>query len=212
MLYCQEPGHEYDGWLCYQHPDGQWVTLRKATGRDLLSINMARKDYRMGLPRTPGETVARIKELGTTREDFFGVERSRLMESLPYEEAKEFLRDDAPHTEETWEVERTRNCESVRSQITDYLKFAWGKANDCRGLSAQRSMAHFKGLLWLLGPEHDELREWIGTPEHFAYYGKPALVRVSELVGFDWKKADDEEWRNVEDGESFTADQVLGRQ
>jgi hypothetical protein len=27
-------GEPYAGWLCYRHPDGQWVTLRKATEDD----------------------------------------------------------------------------------------------------------------------------------------------------------------------------------
>ncbi len=213
MLLIREPGHESDGWLCYQHADGQWVTLRRATGRDLLNIKMANKDQAMELPRTDEQIVARIKEIGP--EDMHGVERSRLLEALPYAKAKQFLGADAPHTEETWEVERTKNAESATAQIKGYLEFAWGKANDSRGLSAQRSMAHFKGLLYLIGPEQDDLRQWIGSPEHFAYYGKPALVKVSELVGFPWRDHDDGEWRNVpegdEDSTSITADEAISR-
>ncbi len=33
MLYVLE-GH-MKGWICYRHPDGQWVTLREATEEDL---------------------------------------------------------------------------------------------------------------------------------------------------------------------------------
>ena len=29
------------GWLSYRHPDGQWVSLRKATDADLVSIERA---------------------------------------------------------------------------------------------------------------------------------------------------------------------------
>jgi hypothetical protein len=33
---------DYDtGWLCYRHPDGQWVTLRKATPNDLARLSRA---------------------------------------------------------------------------------------------------------------------------------------------------------------------------
>ena len=28
----------WTGWICYKHPDGQWVKLRKATLEDCLSI------------------------------------------------------------------------------------------------------------------------------------------------------------------------------
>ena len=28
----------YKGWLCYKHPDGQWVTLREATKDEIATI------------------------------------------------------------------------------------------------------------------------------------------------------------------------------
>ncbi len=34
-------GSGWDGWLAYQHPDGQWVSLRKASEDDLHAINHA---------------------------------------------------------------------------------------------------------------------------------------------------------------------------
>jgi len=33
--------HPAAGWLLYKHPDGQWVTLRKATEDDIRQINEA---------------------------------------------------------------------------------------------------------------------------------------------------------------------------
>jgi hypothetical protein len=33
--------HSAAGWLLYRHPDGQWVTLRKATDADIVAINRA---------------------------------------------------------------------------------------------------------------------------------------------------------------------------
>lgn len=35
MLLVCETGHDLNGWLCFRHPDGQWVTQRKATADDL---------------------------------------------------------------------------------------------------------------------------------------------------------------------------------
>lgn len=43
MMYCY-PDCEREslrGVLCYKHPDGQWVTLRKATDADISAINGA---------------------------------------------------------------------------------------------------------------------------------------------------------------------------
>ena len=34
MMVLVADGEPYAGWLCYRHPDGQWVTLRQATERD----------------------------------------------------------------------------------------------------------------------------------------------------------------------------------
>ncbi len=39
MKYVTE-GHA-KGWIVYKHPDGQWVTLRKATEEDLLALTEA---------------------------------------------------------------------------------------------------------------------------------------------------------------------------
>jgi hypothetical protein len=33
--------HWTAGWLLYKHPDGQWVTYRKATDADIASMNEA---------------------------------------------------------------------------------------------------------------------------------------------------------------------------
>ena len=219
LLLVRKGGHPFNAWLCYQHAEGFWIPLRKATGRDLLSIQQATRDQTMDsdepLTRTPEEILARIEELAQPTLDMFGTERSRLLEALPYESATRFLADDAPHTAESWEVERTKDRKSVIAQIRSYLDFAWGKANESRGLSAQRSLSHFKGLLWLLGPDCDEIREWIGSPEHYEYYGKPALVKISELISFQWHNAvggpDNDEWLNSEEADPVTANEALGR-
>lgn len=40
MLLVTEEGPQKD-WICWRHPDGQWVTLRKATEKDRLSLARA---------------------------------------------------------------------------------------------------------------------------------------------------------------------------
>ena len=42
MMYCYpDSNHELAGWILYRHPDGQWVTLRKATDRDICAMSEA---------------------------------------------------------------------------------------------------------------------------------------------------------------------------
>ena len=36
-----EPREALRGWVCYRHPDGQWVTLRKATMEDRTAVTVA---------------------------------------------------------------------------------------------------------------------------------------------------------------------------
>lgn len=36
-------GEPFAGWLCYRHPDGQWVSLRKATQDDLEKLEAAQE-------------------------------------------------------------------------------------------------------------------------------------------------------------------------
>ena len=188
------------------------------------------------LPRTPEETVARLRDLTAAKTDLFGVERSALLDTLPFEHARAYLEGDskwvaAPDGAAQWEAHRTKDVDQVRAAILDYLPFAWGKANGCRGLSARRSIQHFQGMLWLLGPGHDELRQRISGEEEpstkviagqrvpdlrieFAFYGKPALVAISEAFGFAWRHPDgpdNDEWRNGEQEDPVTADEALGR-
>lgn len=41
IVYATERRESIRGWLLYRHPDGQWVTLRKATADDRSAINRA---------------------------------------------------------------------------------------------------------------------------------------------------------------------------
>ena len=41
MKYVYPDSPHWTGWILYKHPDGQWVTLRKATYADVGSISQA---------------------------------------------------------------------------------------------------------------------------------------------------------------------------
>lgn len=41
LVYPDEPQESLRGWILFRHPDGQWVTLRKATDADRKAINAA---------------------------------------------------------------------------------------------------------------------------------------------------------------------------
>lgn len=68
LLYCQAVGIEFydaasqrrmkligtgpwNGWIAYKHPDGQWVTLRRATDDDRKQLAQALLESRRHAPR-----------------------------------------------------------------------------------------------------------------------------------------------------------------
>lgn len=147
--------------------------------------------------RTTEEILAYM--IKVQEEDVLGVMREDCILALPFETAKQFLGDGV--TEDDFNqlnlYEASKGLEFVKS----YLRFAWGKANNCRGISAARSVQHLCARLWLAG--YGKLSE-----EHFSgdyeWYGKPQLVIASELCGFDWRAHDNGRWVNTENGPSLS--------
>lgn len=129
--------------------------------------------------RTDEEILARIEAVKDN--DWLGIERSDLLVRLPFATAKPFLADDAD--EATWEVQ-PRDRESVLAEMLDYMPFAWGKANDQRGISAGRSMSHYSAWTWLIGED-------FGNLGNYQDYGKGNLTAICERFGWDAKQWDD---------------------
>lgn len=77
--------------------------------------------------------------------------------------------------------------------MIEYMPFAWEKANNCRGLSAGRSLAHYTAWLWLDGDN-----EIWPTLEDYEYYGKDKLVEICNYLGIDSKQWDDGIRKNSE--------------
>jgi hypothetical protein len=49
MILVAEPAH-LKGWLCYRHPDGQWVSLRKATEEERTNLAQLASEGALGVP------------------------------------------------------------------------------------------------------------------------------------------------------------------
>ena len=98
--------------------------------------------------RTQSEIVAEIEKLKNN--DFLGFKREDLIDFLDFEHAKPHLKPEV--TNEEWHPAQNSR-ENILKQMEDYMAFAWDKANNYRGLSAGRSMAHYTAWIWLLGDE-----------------------------------------------------------
>lgn len=138
--------------------------------------------------RKQNEILDKIKEIEKSGADFLGYERGDLIQRLDFDNAKDYLKKGV--TEEEWEGEREK-LKTPSKQIKDYMGFAWGKANDCRGISAQRSISHFLAWIWLDG--EDDLYEEIYNEYmyNYHYYGKPILEKICTHYSIDFSKYDD---------------------
>ena len=131
--------------------------------------------------RTQEEIVKRISE--RKKNDMFGWEFDGYIRRLDYEHAKPFLKKIVRSGD--WKPEKINPVEELK----DYMPFAWEKANNCRGISAGRSLMHMVAWLWLDGQD-EFLKKWNDLRD-YEYYGKPQLIAICELYGIDWKQYDD---------------------
>ncbi len=145
--------------------------------------------------RTQKEIIARINS--RKKEDFLGWEINEYILYLDYDHAKEFLKPES--TQKQWEQKETK---PPADAIKDYMPFAWDKANNCRGLSASRSICHMIAWLWLDGKDWPELQD-------YQYFGKPQLVHICKEYGIDWETLDDGRWRNDESDKGISTDKAL---
>ena len=135
--------------------------------------------------RTEKEILERLTHKDCT-DDIFGAYAGRLLDGLSYDAAvarelvgTEFMAKVAAGEAEKW---APLTDEKARAEILSYLEFAWDKANNKRGLSAGRSIAHFSALTWLIGD--DDAAAFLANDNHYAPYGKPMLQYLSDRYGY----------------------------
>ncbi len=134
--------------------------------------------------RTQEEILKRIE--ARKEHNCLGSEIHEYIYYLDYEHAKSFLKDGIKG--EDWEQDR-KEKKTPAEMIKDYMSFAWDKANNCRGISAARSIMHMIAWLWMDGQDVF-LKKW-NELKDYEYYGKPQLIAICELYGIDWKQWDD---------------------
>lgn len=152
--------------------------------------------------RTQEEIINKYKN---KNEGFFSF-ASDLLEFLPFDKVKTFLNEEYIKKIESGEEAWKQNLDPKQTSI-NYLEFAWGKANDCRGLSAHRSINHFLNWIWLFDDEfYKKLQE--SYSNNYNYYGKPQLVSICNFLDVDWKQYDNKCWTECEDWEESSEEKI----
>lgn len=128
--------------------------------------------------RTQEEIVARVEEVATG--DILGFQREVLLPCLTYENAKRFLKEGFPENEWFPSLPVPDDSE-VRLEMANYMKFAWGKVEGHRGISASRSITKMCEYLWLLGDDDMVARV---TEAPYTPYGAPALKLICDKYEF----------------------------
>lgn len=121
--------------------------------------------------RTQEELVARMR--ASALDDLFGFAREVIFPFLSLENAKEFTKKPELLTPETWT--QPRDEEAVKKELASYMEFAWGKVENHRGLSANRSVTKLSTLVWILG---DDITCKAVHEAEYAQYGAPMLAII----------------------------------
>lgn len=132
-------------------------------------------------------TQKEIKERFDQADDMFGTQKGDLISYMDFEVAKEYLKQDYVKQVESGDEVWVKS-EDPKKEILGYLSFAYDKAEGERGISAGRSMLHFKTWVWLESEEF--YNEVIDLIDNYTSYGIPALDEISnhykkdnELIG-----------------------------
>jgi len=135
--------------------------------------------------RTQNEIVKRIE--ARKGDDPLCFEVNEYIDCLDFNHARQFLKDGV--TEQDWQ-EAVATIGPPVKRMRDYMEFAWGKANNCRGISANRSVMHCIAWLWLAG--EDVLLARVEDEYcNYHFYGKPILEMICDHFDWDWSQWDD---------------------
>lgn len=139
------------------------------------------KKNNLSLARTSEEILERIEN----NDDIFGFATQVLIDYLPWEHSKSFYKDEFVASVENGQNKAPSppELETKVQAFVDYMKFAWEKATNQRGLSASRSIQKLGAHLWALGRQ--DLYDILYDERLYAPYGAPALVKVCDEMGID---------------------------
>lgn len=135
--------------------------------------------------KTQEEIMLRIKELQGN--DFLGFETSDLYGALTANNVIEMLlHAGSDKSKEELEKELVdhkpyETNEQIIAEMKRYMDFAVGKAVNHRGISASRSVGHYRSWVWLINDQ--ESFDFLNDDSNYQNYGAPMLKYIAEKYG-----------------------------
>lgn len=139
--------------------------------------------------RTQEEIATRFAQLQNSKE-MFDFRSEILVNYVTFENVKLYLEEEYLKEVEAGTKsfeEPITDIEKCANDFLDYMKFAWGKAEDERGLSAMRSIQKLDMWLWIMS--RDDLCKIITDDNLYNPYGAPALIEVCNQMGIEVPKS-----------------------
>lgn len=122
--------------------------------------------------------------------DIIGFEANEYLKYMSFDKVRGIVKEEISDSEIRERLELVSR-EHMLECMHDYMAFAWGKANDMRSISANRSVDHYVAWTWLAGDSifsaEIERMAW----DDYHYYGKPILERICNFYGWDFEEWDD---------------------
>jgi hypothetical protein len=147
----------------------------------------------------PTQEEIRQRYLERQPKDYLGFEVSEYIDYLGFEWIKENIgfKDGVEFTQaEVAAFNNPVEREALLDKMKDYMSFAFEKANNKRGISANRSICHYLAWIWLAGDREfaKEIENEYKT--NYCYYGKLILRKICDFYGWDYMEWDDGELTN----------------
>lgn len=101
---------------------------------------------------------------------------------LNWENIKPYLKEEYIEKVENGEEQFNfvTSIEECAQDFLDYMNFAWGKAENQRGISASRSIQKLSTWAWLMGRE--DISDVLQDDSLYNPYGAPALIKACNML------------------------------
>jgi hypothetical protein len=117
------------------------------------------------------------------KNDFFGFSGEVFTSFINWEDGKEYYKEEYRNKVDAGEEQfsYTTDIKEAAQDFLDYMNFAWGKAQDQRGISSSRSISKLSAWLWCMN--RPDLSEEINRDDLYNPYGAPALISICDKMG-----------------------------